>query len=147
MEVILKQDIEKLGFKDEIVKVKPGYGRNFLIPKGYAILASETNKKVLAETLKQRSFKEAKIKDDAEKVVKALAETTIQVAAKAGEKGKIFGSVTNVQLADAIKALGHEVDRKMISIHGSVKELGTYEAEIRLHREISTKISFEVING
>lgn len=146
MEVILKKDVANLGFKDEIVTIKPGYGRNFLIPQGFASLATPSAKKVLAENLKQRAVKEAKEIEAANQTVAKLAEATIAVPAKAGEKGKIFGSVTNVQLAETITKLGFELDRKNIKIlGGTIKNTGKFEAEIRLHREVSTKINFEVI--
>ncbi len=147
MEIILREDIENLGFKDEMVNVKPGFARNFLIPHGKAVAATASAKKVWEENLKQRSHKEAKIKEEAEKTAKALKEAKIKVGAKVGEAGsKIFGSVNTIQLADAINAMGHKVDKKVIKILGSqIKEIGTYQAEIRLHREITVGIDFEVV--
>jgi len=146
MEVILKQDVDKLGYKDELVTVKPGYARNYLIPNGMAIAATPSEKKVLAENMKQRAHKEAKIKEEAEKVAEALAEQTIKIGAKVGEKGKIFGSVNTIQLADAIEAAGHKIDRKRISIKNEpIKEIGVYEAEIVLHKDIVQTIKFEVV--
>lgn len=147
MEVILREDIENLGFKDEIVIVKKGFARNFLVPQGKAVVATESAKKVWEENRKQRSHKEAKVKDAAEKTAKALEAAKIQVGAKVGEAGKkIFGSVNTIQLADAINALGHEVDKKTIKILGSqIKEIGTYQAEIRLHRDVTVSIDFDVI--
>lgn len=147
MDIILKEDIENLGFKDELVSVKPGYARNFLIPQGKAIAATASNKKVWEENLRQRSHKEAKIKEEAEKVAKALESEKITVGAKVGEAGKkIFGSVNTIQLADSINAKGHNVDKKNIKILGSqIKEIGTYQAEIRLHKDVSVSIDFEVI--
>lgn len=147
MEIILREDIENLGFKDEMVNVKPGYARNFLIPQGKAVAATSSAKKVWEENLKQRSHKEAKIKEEAEKTAKALKEAKIKVGAKVGEAGKkIFGSVNTIQLADAINGMGHAVDKKLIKILGSqIKEIGTYQAEIRLHRDITVSIDFEVI--
>jgi large subunit ribosomal protein L9 len=147
MEIILKQDVENLGYKDDIVKVKPGYARNFLIPQGYAILASETAKKVHAENLKQRTHKEAKVVEQARKTAAKLAETTFRIGAKAGESGKIFGSVNTIQLADVLEQAGFSVDRKKITIKNEpIKEVGTYQAEVVLHKEISQTITFEVVS-
>lgn len=146
MEVILKQDVEHLGYKDDILKVKDGYARNYLLPKGYALPAIEPNKKVLAETLKQRAFKEEKIKDEAQVIADALKEVVVQIGAKVSSKGKIFGSVTTLQVAEAIKKSGHEVDRKYISIkEDAIKNVGTYTANIRLHREVIIDVKFEVV--
>ena len=147
MEIILKEDIVNLGFKDEMVTVKPGYARNFLIPQGKAIAATSSNKKVWEENMRQRSHKEAKLKETAEKTAKALESAKITVGAKVGEAGKkIFGSVNNIQLADSIQKLGHDVDKKNIKILGSqIKEVGTYQAELRLHKEVSVTVDFEVV--
>ena len=148
MEVILTKDVDKLGYKNDLVKVKPGYGRNFLVPQGLAILATVSSKKVLAETLKQRAFKEEKIKKDAEGVAEILKKTTLKVAAKAGESGKIFGSVNSIQIADAIKsATGKEIERKNITLIDAenIKSLGTYKAKIKVHREITVEVDFEVV--
>lgn len=147
MDIILREDIENLGFKDELVSVKPGYARNFLIPEGKAIAATSSNKKVWEENLRQRSHKEVKIKEEAEKTAKALESAKITVGAKVGEAGKkIFGSVNTIQLADSINALGHNVDKKNIKILGSqIKEVGTYQAEIRLHKDVTAAFDFEVV--
>lgn len=146
MEVILKQDVKNLGYKDDVVKVKPGYGRNFLIPKGMAAMATVSSKKVLTETVKQRAFKEEKIKKIAESTAAKLKDVVVKVGAKVGETGKIFGSVTSVQLADAIKKLGYDVDRKNIRMsEDAVKTIGTYTAEVRFHKEVSGTITFEVV--
>ena len=146
MEVILKQDVKNLGYKDDVVNVKPGYGRNFLIPKGLAAMATGSTKKMLAETVKQRAFKEQKIKAAAETTAAKLKEMIVKVGAKAGESGKIFGSVTSVQLADAIKKLGFDVDRKNITMsEEGVKTLGTYVADVRSHKDVTGKVSFEVV--
>ena len=147
MELILKKDVKNLGYKDDVVKVKSGYGRNFLIPRGYAIIADDSNRKVLSETLKQRSFKEEKIKKAAEVAAGALKGMVVKVGAKVGEKGKIFGSVNAVQLADAIKKLGYEIERKNVKIHDeeNIKTVGTYSADIRFHKEVVAKITFEVV--
>lgn len=146
MEVILKQDVKNLGYKDDVVNVKPGYGRNFLIPKGLALMATASSKKMVAETVKQRAFKEEKIKKGAEATAAALKDVTVKVGAKAGESGKIFGSITTVQLADAVKKLGYEIDRKNISINEEgIKNLGTYTADVRFHKEVTGKVTFEVV--
>ena len=146
MEVILKQDLKGLGYKNDIVKVKNGYGRNFLIPQRIAVLATESNKKMQAEEIKQSSFKEQKLRNEATATAAKFADVTVKVGAKAGESGKIFGSVTNIQLADALKKAGYEVERKNIEMNEeSIKALGTYSAKVRLFKEISATINFEVI--
>ena len=146
MEIILKQDVEGLGFKDDIVTVKNGYGRNYLIPQGFARLATPSAKKVLAENLKQRAFKEKKVVDDATELSEALKELEIKIPAKVGAGDKLFGSVNNINIADALEKEGHEIDKKFISvIGGNVKRLGKYNAVIRLHREVSVDLPFEVI--
>jgi len=148
MEVILKQDIQPLGFKDEIVSVKNGYGRNYLIPQGIAVLATESAKKMHEETIRQRAKKDAKLKADAEAVAAKIAELNLKVSAKAGETGKIFGSVNNIQVAEALSSSSVDVDRKAIKIlGGNPSELGSFEAEIKLHREVSLKFAFEVVAG
>ena len=147
MEIILKQDVNKLGYKDEIVKVKDGYANNYLIPQGYAIVATPSNKKILAENLKQRAFKEAKIKQDAEAFAETLNKIEgLKIAAKASESGKIFGSVNTIQIADAIKAqFDIDVDRKKISIVGdAIKEIGTHKVIVSVYKEIKSEITFEV---
>ena len=146
MELILKQDVEHLGFKDDVVNVKNGYGRNFLIPRGMAAMATPSAKKVLAENLKQRAHKEKKIVDAATKMANAIKELEIKIAAKAGAGDKLFGSVTNGDLAEALLAAGHEVDKKFISIQGgAVKRTGPYNAQIRLHRAVVVDMTFEVV--
>lgn len=146
MEIILKRDVEKLGYKDDLITVKPGFARNFLIPQGMAITATPSEKKILAENLKQRAHKETKVKDEAEKIAASLAKKTFKIGAKVGENGKIFGSVNTIQLADAIEAAGFTVERKRIVIKNEpIKEVGKYEAEITLHKEISQTIEFEVV--
>ena len=148
MEVILKKDMQPLGFKDEIVSVKNGYGRNYLIPQGIAILATESAKKMHEETIKQRAKKDAKLKADAEAIAAKIAELTVKVSAKAGETKKIFGSVNNIQVAEALGNSGVEVDRKAIKIlGGNPSELGSYEAEIKLHKEVAATFKFEVVAG
>lgn len=148
MDVLLKKDVERLGSKDDIVSVKNGYGRNFLIPKGIAILATSSVKKMHAETLKQRAHKDNKLKDEANEALAKMAKKTFIVPAKVGENGKIFGSVTNIQLADVLNKEGFKVERKNIKIlTNNIKSVGTYEAEISFHKEVSGKISFEVAEG
>ena len=148
MDVLLKKDVERLGSKDEIVTVKNGYGRNFLIPKGLAILATTSIKKMHAETLKQRAHKDEKLKKDASVALEKLTKQTFKVAAKVGENGKIFGSVTSIQLADALNSEGFSIDRKNIKLlTNNIKSTGTYEAEIVLHKEVQGKITFEVAEG
>jgi len=147
MEVILKQDINNLGYKHDIITVKNGYGRNYLIPKALAIVATEQNRKIVAETQKQRAFKEEKLKKEAQKVADGLNNITLKVGAKAGTSGKIFGSVNNLQIAEAIKQqFNFEIDRKKIIVDGeSIKELGTYNAKVNLHKEIQIQVKFEVV--
>jgi large subunit ribosomal protein L9 len=147
MEVILKQDIHNLGYKHDVIKVKNGYGRNYLIPKGLAITATEANKKIATETNKQRSFKEEKIKKEAQKVADALQNITLKIGAKAGTSGKIFGSVNALQIADAIqKQFNYEIDRKKIIVDGdAIKELGMYSAKVNLHKEVKLEVKFEVV--
>jgi len=146
MDVILKEDIQGLGYSNDIVKVKAGYARNYLIPKGMAIAATETNRKVQAENLKQKSFKEEKVRKEAETLAKALDGITVKIGAKAADSGKIFGSVNNIQIAEAIKnQFKYDIDRKKIVVDGDqIKELGTYVAEVGLHKEIKVAINFEV---
>ncbi len=146
MKIILKQDVQHLGYANDIVNVRDGYAANYLLPKGLAILATDSALKVLSENLKQRAFKEEKIKTQAQKMAESLKGIVVKVGAKAGENGKIFGSVTTVQLAEAIKKMGHEIDRKAISIdEDSIKNIGSYTAKARLHRDVVAEINFEVI--
>ncbi len=146
MDIILKQDVTNLGYKNDIVTVKPGYGRNFLIPQGLAILATERNRKILAEEMRQQAHKEQKIKDEALEKAKALEGLKLQIPAKAAATGKIFGSVNNIMIANAIKeATGIEVDRKNIVINeDAIKEVGEYKAKLRLHKEVAVDIDFNV---
>lgn len=146
MEVILKQDIQELGHKNDIVTVKNGYGRNFLIPKGFATLATVPAKKMHAENLKQRAHKDAKIKNDALEVAKKLEKVTLSVGAKTSSTGKIFGSVNTIQIAEALKEKGYEIERKNISIpEDQVKEVGKYTATVKLHKEVKVEIVFEIV--
>lgn len=145
MEVILKKNVDKLGYKDEVVTVKNGYGRNFLIPQGYAVLATEATKKAHAEIMRQKSHKESKIKEEAEAIAAKLNGLTVPVLAKIGESGKIFGSVNTIALSEALKAEGIEIDRKSIKIvEEPIKEVGTYEAIANLHKEVKQSFNFEV---
>ncbi|MEM1339226.1 MAG: 50S ribosomal protein L9 [Bacteroidota bacterium] len=146
MELILKQDVQDLGFKDDIVTVKPGYGRNFLIPQGLAALATPSAKKVLAENLRQRAHREQKLIDDAQKIADTLKAMEIKIPAKVGAGDKLFGSVTNIDLAAAISKAGEDIDKKFITIQGgTIKRTGPYNAKIRLHREVIVEFPFEVI--
>ena len=145
MQIILKEDVAGLGYKDDIVTVKDGYGRNFLIPTRKAVIASESAKKELAEVLKQRAHKLAKIKADAEELAAKLKEISLTIGAKTSSTGTIFGSVTNIQIADALAKAGYTVDRKIIYIK-NVKEVGHYTATIKLHKEVSVEVPFEVVS-
>lgn len=143
MELILKQDVQNLGFKDDVVTVKNGYGRNYLIPQGFATLATPSAKKVLAENLKQKAHKEAKIVDDAKKQAEALKALEIKIASKAGGE-KLFGSVTNIDIAEALEKAGQPVDRKFIT-SGVVKRTGKYSASVRLHRDVVVDLPYEIV--
>lgn len=146
MEVILKQDIKGLGYKDDQVEVKNGYGRNFLIPKGMATLATDSAKKMHVEILKQKAFKKDKLRKEATANAEKLADVSIKVGAKAGENGKIFGSVNTIQVADALNKAGFKIERKNIEItEDIIKQLGNYTAKVRLYKEITATINFEVI--
>ena len=148
MELILKSDVPNLGFKDDVVIVKNGYGRNYLIPQGFAILATSSAKKVLAENIKQREFKEKKEIDEANKIAKKLAKLEIKISAKSGTGGKLFGSISNSDLSAELSNLGFDFDKKIIKIQGgTVKRLGTYSASLRLHRNVIQVLSFEVIKA
>ena len=147
MEIILKQDITNLGYKNDIVNVKPGYARNFLVPQGLAIVATERNRKILAEEMRQQAHKAEKIKNEALEMSKALEGLKLTIGAKASESGKIFGSVNNIQIANAIKeACNLEIDRKQITLsEENIKELGEYQAKIRLHKEVMVEVPFTVV--
>jgi large subunit ribosomal protein L9 len=146
MRIILKEDVANVGYKDEVVNVKNGYGRNFLIPKGKAVIASESAQKVLAENLKQRAHKLEKIKKDALELAAKLDGISLVIGAKTSSSGTIFGSVTNIQVAEELAKRGFNIDRKIIYIRDSVKEAGNYKAQVRLHKEVSIEISFEVVS-
>ena len=145
MELILVEDVAGLGYKNDIVSVKKGYGRNYLIPQGKAVIASESARKVLAENLKQRAHKLAKIKADAEELAAKLAPVALTIATKVSATGTIFGAVTNIQIAEALTKLGFEIDRKTIVVKETVKEVGSYTATVKLHKEVSVEIPFEVV--
>lgn len=146
MELILRQDVENLGFRDDIVDVKNGYARNFLIPTGQAVLATSSAKKVLAENLKQRAYKEAKLIDEANAIAETIKGYEIKIASKVGSGDKLFGSVNNIDLAAALATAGTELDKKFIKVvGGSVKRVGKYEASVRLHRAVVADITFEVV--
>lgn len=145
MEVILKDDVKGLGFKNDIVEVKPGYGRNYLIPQGIAIIADKTNKKIVAENIRQASHKAEKVKLDAQAIADQIGDQVFELPAKVGESGKIFGAVTTTQLSDALKAKGIEVDRKKISFDSEVKAAGEYTASVALHKEVKHSVRFNVV--
>ena len=146
MQVILKEDVINLGYKDDIVTVKDGYGRNFLIPQGKAVIASESAKKVIAENNKQRAHKIEQLKKEAEDFAAKMEGTTLTIGAKTSSTGTIFGSVTNIQIAEELAKKGFEVDRKYILIKDQVKEVGSYTATVRLHKEVSVEIASEVVS-
>ncbi|MFD2598840.1 50S ribosomal protein L9 [Sphingobacterium corticis] len=145
MEVILKQDVKHLGEKDDVVVVKPGYGRNYLIPQGFATLATVSAKKVLAENIKQAQFKQEKIQKDAAELATKLEAVKLTIGAKAGESGKIFGKVNALQIAEALKAQGYDVDRRRITFEEEPKSLGEYVANLNLHKEVKVQVPFEVV--
>ncbi len=147
MKVILKQDIAKLGFANDLIEVKNGYARNYLIPQGYAIQGTEQNIKILNEVLKQKAHKAEKIKNDAEAIAASLEAVSLKIGAKTGTSGKIFGSVNAMQVADALKEQANiEIDRKKIMVDGeNIKEIGAYVATVNLHREVKAEIKFEVV--
>jgi len=146
MEIILLQDVNKLGQKDDIVHVKDGYGTNFLIPNGYAIAATSSAKKMHTENLKQRAHKEEKIKANAQETASKLAEVSLSIGAKTSSSGKIFGSVNTIQIAEALKEKGFDIDRKSITLpEDQIKEVGKYKAVIKLHREVKVDVEFEIV--
>ena len=145
MKIILKEDVQNLGYKDDIVEVKDGYGRNYLIPQGKAVIANRSNLLQLEEDQRQRAHKIAKIKADAEALAASLEGVALTIGAKASATGTIFGSVNNIQIAEALEKLGHNIDRKTTVLKEAVKELGKYTAKINLHKEVSVEIPFEVV--
>jgi large subunit ribosomal protein L9 len=147
MEVILKKNVDKLGYANDVVSVKPGYGRNFLIPQGYAVLATASAKKAHEDMMKQKSHKETKLVAEAEAIAAQIAELTVTILTKAGENGKIFGSINTVQLAEALKKAGHDIDRKSLKIKDEpIKEVGTFEAEALLYKGVKQSFKFEVVS-
>ena len=145
MEIILKQDIQGLGYKNDTVKVKPGYGRNYLIPQGFAIIANKTNSKMVAENIRQAAHKAEKLKNDAEALAKSIGNVALEIGTKAGESGKIFGAITTLQVSDALKAKGFDVDRKKIAFNAQIKEVGEHTAIIDLHREVKHEVKINVV--
>lgn len=145
MEVILKQDVTGLGYKNDTVKVKPGYGRNFLIPTGVAIIANESNKRLVAENIRQAAHKAAKLKQDAEALATKIGDLTVEIGTKACESGKIFGAVTAVQVSDFLKTKGFDVDRKKIHFKEQPKQIGTYSVTLDLHKEVKHTINVNVV--
>ena len=145
MQIILLTDIANLGHKDDVVNVKPGYGRNFLIPQGYAILATESAKKVVAENTKQRAHKEAKLKAEAQEMAAKLEALKLTIGAKTSSTGKIFGSINNIMISEALQSQGFDVDRKKIILK-EIKEVGTYSAIIKLHRDVKVNVEFVVVS-
>ncbi len=145
MEIILKEDVANLGYKNDVVTVKSGYGRNYLIPTGKAVIASPAAKKVLAEDLRQRAHKLEKIKKDAEALAEQLKGVSLTISTKVSSTGTIFGSVGNIQIAEELEKLGHKIDRKIIVVKDTVKEVGTYKALVKLHKEVSVEIPFTVV--
>ena len=146
MEVILKDDIKGVGFKNDIVTVKPGFGRNYLIPQGLAVMADKSNRKVVAENIRQAAHKADKIKNDAQAIADQIGDMTLEIPARVGESGKIFGAVTTLQISEALKAKGIDVDRKKISFDSEVKNAGEYTASIVLHKEVKHQVKFNVVS-
>jgi large subunit ribosomal protein L9 len=146
MDVILKQDVDRLGAKNDVVNVKNGFARNYLIPQGFAIAATESARKVLAETVRQQSHKALKALEDAKALGEKIAGLSLKIGAKAGESGKIFGSVNNIQVAEAMANAGHQLDRKVIDLGTeAIRDLGSYTAKVKLHKEVTVEVTFEVV--
>lgn len=145
MEVILKQDVEGLGYKNDIVKVRAGYGNNYLIPNGFALIANDSNKRLIAENVRQAAHKAAKVKQDAEALAAKIGDLTVEIGTKAGESGKIFGAVTALQIADALKAKGFDIDRKKVHLKEAPKQVGTYAVTLDLHKEVKHEIKVKVV--
>lgn len=145
MEIILKEDVKGLGYKNDIVSVRPGYGRNFLIPRGLALIANDSNRKVVQENVKQAAHKAEKLKKDAQETAEKVSKVSLTIPAKVGETGKIFGAVTALQIADALKDKGIDIERKRISFKSDVKEAGEYLAHIDLHKEVKVEVKFTVV--
>jgi large subunit ribosomal protein L9 len=147
MEVILRDDVKGVGYKNDIVVVKPGFGRNYLIPQGLAVMATPSARKVVAENVRQVAHKAEKIQNDAQDLANRIGTTVLSIPAKAGETGKIFGAVTSLQVSEALKALGYDVDRKRIDFDQEVKSLGEYTATLNLHKEVKHQIRFNVVEA
>ena len=145
MEIILKQDIKGLGYRNDVVKVRDGYGRNYLIPQGFAIQATDSNRKIVAENVKQAAHKAEKIRQAAEDLATSIGDLVIEIKTKAGETGKIFGAVTAIQVAEMLKAKGFDIDRRQISLPAEVKHLGDYVATLDLHRNVKKELQFKVV--
>lgn len=145
MEIILKEDIKGLGYKNDTVDVKPGYGRNYLIPQGFAIIASVSNRKMIAENIRQAAHKAEKLRQDAEDLAKSIGDVVLEIKTKAGESGKIFGAITALQISDALTAKGFDVDRKRISFESQVKNVGEYKVSLDLHKEVQHEVSISVV--
>jgi large subunit ribosomal protein L9 len=145
MEVILKQDVTGLGYKNDTIKVKAGYGNNYLIPNGFALIANDSNKRLVAENVRQASHKAAKVKQDAEALAAKVGDLVIEIGTKAGESGKIFGAVTALQIADVLKAKGFDIDRKKVHLKEIPKQIGTYTATLDLHKEVKHEIQVKVV--
>lgn len=148
MEVILKEDVKNLGYANDVVKVRNGYGLNYLIPRGMAMIANDTNKKVNEEIIRQRSHKLSKLKSDADKLKSSIENVVLTIPAKVGENGKLFGSVTTQQIAEVLKKMGHNIDKKQISLkEDHIKATGTYVADVHIHRDVTVPVTFEVVPG
>ncbi|MEQ9424936.1 MAG: 50S ribosomal protein L9 [Cyclobacteriaceae bacterium] len=145
MEIILREDIQGLGYKYDVVKVKGGYGRNFLIPRGKAIVASASNRKMVEENIRQAAHKAEKLKKDAEAIAESIGEIELEIKTKAGESGKIFGAITSLQVSDALKDRGYEIDRKRISFKEKIKNVGTYHAVLDLHKEVQHEVALNIV--
>jgi len=145
MEVILRQDMQGLGYKNDVITVKAGYGRNYLIPKGFAILANSSNKKMIEENVRQAAHKAEKLRKDAEGVAEQIGDLVLEIGAKVGESGKIFGAITSLQISDVLKEKGFEIDRKKINFNTKVKEVGEYSVTINLHKEVKKDVPFKVV--
>jgi large subunit ribosomal protein L9 len=146
MEVILKQDVQGLGYKNDVVKVKAGYGNNYLIPNGFALVATDSNKRVVNENVRQAAHKAEKVKQDAQAIASKVGDMTLELKTKAGESGKIFGAITALQISDALKAKGIDIDRKRVILKESPKQLGTYTVTLDLHKEVKHEISVKVVS-
>jgi large subunit ribosomal protein L9 len=145
MEVVLKQDVQGLGYKNDVVKVRAGYGNNFLIPNGLALIANDSNKRMVAENVRQAAHKAEKLKQDAQALAAKIGDLTIEIGTKAGESGKIFGAVTAIQIADALKAKGFDVDRKKVILKENPKQIGTYTVHLDLHKEVKHEVKVNVV--